>query len=316
MDQYSRWNFSNINFRRQCYKCGFLFGIGHLRRCYAKNAKCYRCGIIGHYARCCWTYIPQNSINVCNINHIPETRDYTVTGKRKHKSTKRKQRDLKRYRKYKEQKKLVNQLPFHFLKDTELLEILDKRKTKTGNSQFTKRICSHIKRENEYKIEVASLKTVLEQKNRTLKTISDTIRDISSELEEKTRLLEAANNNKQQYEKLLETVNKINETNEANETTISVQQDQILSLEKEIERVKSENQAIREENQEIGLSKDLLYIEYLKQINSGNRLRDRIEDLTRENTIQRFNNENRNQERHHPRTKRRSNYNARRGNHH
>ena len=39
--------------RKNCFRCGFVFSQEHVQKCKAVNQMCNKCGMLGHYARCC-----------------------------------------------------------------------------------------------------------------------------------------------------------------------------------------------------------------------------------------------------------------------
>ena len=49
----SKQNSSCTGSKRQCFPCGEPYNRKHLEECKAKNAKCNRCGITGHFQKCC-----------------------------------------------------------------------------------------------------------------------------------------------------------------------------------------------------------------------------------------------------------------------
>ena len=97
-----------------CSKCGLYHGRF---KCRASGNACFTCNNVGHYSRVCYQNVQHNRIRRDNVpdNSVPLKRT---------KSTKKKERDNNRMRKFLEKRNLLRELPFSNIRNTAFLNCL------------------------------------------------------------------------------------------------------------------------------------------------------------------------------------------------
>lgn len=108
--QWQYWNF-NTSQRHLCGKCGLYHRQG---TCYAFKKMCYQCGRKGHYARMCFT----------QFQAARPTGSKQVTY-HKRKSNRKQERDHERMDKFKQKRKVLQEMPFSSIRNGAFINSID-----------------------------------------------------------------------------------------------------------------------------------------------------------------------------------------------